>query len=261
MKLNENQILFLAFILNEKGIKDKETQGELIDHLATNIENKISADILFHEAVDGAINEFGEENFLAIKNNREYLFKQKIKKNMKRVAVLLILLIGTIALIANSQYESNEKEIALDKSNEGNPIIVKTYENEPPTVYPVRGNYPIVSTFGNRKHPIKKVMKFHKGIDIKAPMGTDVLASSDGIIQKVKPQNTGYGNHIVIEHDNTFKTLYAQLSTMTVKVGDKVKAGDKIGEVGSSGASTGPHLHYEVIREGEEVNPEDYVSL
>jgi murein DD-endopeptidase MepM/ murein hydrolase activator NlpD len=261
MKLNENQLLFLAFILNEKGIKDKETQGELIDHLATNIENKISEDILFHDALDDAIHEFGEENFLAIKDNRQYLFQQKIKKNMKRVAVLLFLLIGTITLIANNQYPSNAKEIALDKNNEGNSIIVKIHENEPPTVYPVKGDFPIVSTFGKRMHPIHKVIKFHKGIDIKAPIGTDVLASSDGVIQKVKPQSTGYGNHVVIKHDNTFKTLYAQLSTMTVKVGDKVKAGDKIGEVGSSGASTGPHLHYEVIREGEKVNPEDYVSL
>ncbi|MGK0390856.1 MAG: hypothetical protein ACI94Y_003616, partial [Maribacter sp.] len=125
MKLNENQLLFLAFILNEKGIKDKETQGELIDHLATNIENKISEDILFHDALDDAIHEFGEENFLAIKDNRQYLFQQKIKKNMKRVAVLLFLLISTITLIANNQYPSNAKEIALDKNNEGNSIIVK----------------------------------------------------------------------------------------------------------------------------------------
>jgi murein DD-endopeptidase MepM/ murein hydrolase activator NlpD len=261
MKLNENQLLFLAFILNEKGIKDKETQGELIDHLATNIENKISEDILFHDALDDAIHEFGEENFLAIKDNRQYLFQQKIKKNMKRVAVLLFLLIGTITLIANNQYPSNAKEIALDKNNEGNSIIVKIHENEPPTVYPVKGDFPIVSTFGKREHPIHKIPVFHKGIDIKAPIGTTVVATSDGIIEKIQLKKSGYGKHIVIKHDNTFKSMYAHLSTVDVKIGDKVKAGDKIGEVGNSGSSISPHLHYEVIKEGEKVNPEDYVSL
>lgn len=260
MKLNENQLLFLAFLLNEKGIKNKETQGELLDHLATNIECKMDNQQLFHEALDDAIAEFGEENFLAIQNNQQYLFQQKIKKNMKRAAILLFLLVGAIALVANNQDKSNEKEIATD-NGKASPVIVKTYENEPPSVYPVKGDYPVVATFGKRMHPKYKVMKFHNGIDIKAPIGASVVATSDGIIEKVEFKKAGYGKHIVIKHDDTFKSMYAHLSVIDVEVGDKVKAGDKIGEVGSSGTSINPHLHYEVIKEGKKVNPEDYVSL
>jgi len=110
-------------------------------------------------------------------------------------------------------------------------------------------------------HPIYKVEKMHTGTDFRAPMGTPVLATSDGEIIKAKKQSTGYGNLILIKHDTIYQSLYAQLSEINVKVGQLVKKGDVIGKVGSSGASTGPHLHYEVIENGKKVDPENFLSL
>jgi murein DD-endopeptidase MepM/ murein hydrolase activator NlpD len=104
------------------------------------------------------------------------------------------------------------------------------------------------SAFGARIHPITKTMLIHEGIDISQPMGTPIYAAADGkvIVSKMQNDKKGYGNYIVIRHNDEFDTLYAHLSTRTVKAGDLVKAGALIGYVGSTGDSTGPHLHFGV---------------
>ena len=131
---------------------------------------------------------------------------------------------------------------------------------EPPDTSPLAGELIITSGFGPRIHPIKKVEKAHKGIDFKAPLGTPVYATSDGEVIKAEFHKNGYGNHIVIRHDDHFQTTYSQLSEMKVEVGQKVTKGMVIGLVGSSGLSTAPHLHYEVIKDGTHVDPEDYLK-
>ncbi|MEM8901579.1 MAG: M23 family metallopeptidase, partial [Bacteroidota bacterium] len=90
--------------------------------------------------------------------------------------------------------------------------------------------------------------------------GTDVRDTADGVVIEVsyKKEGEGYGRKIIIQHNDTYSTLYSQLSGFNVKEGNTVKQGEVIGYVGSSGKSTGPHLHYEVWKEGEKVNPEDY---
>jgi hypothetical protein len=121
-------------------------------------------------------------------------------------------------------------------------------------------NIIITSGFGWRIHPITKKKQFHQAIDIAAKEGTPVLASADGIIVKREfiEEGKGYGRVIIIKHDNTYSTVYAQLSEFKVNLGDKVKQGDVIGLVGHSGISTGPHLHYEVLKDGKNVDPKDY---
>lgn len=130
-----------------------------------------------------------------------------------------------------------------------------------PSICPIKEK-DIVSTsgFGWRTHPITKKKDFHQGIDLKATEGTPVLASADGIIVKREflEEGKGYGRVIVINHGNTYSTVYAQLSEFKVNLGDKVKQGDVIGLVGHSGLSTGPHLHYEVLKDGKNVDPKDY---
>jgi murein DD-endopeptidase MepM/ murein hydrolase activator NlpD len=108
-------------------------------------------------------------------------------------------------------------------------------------------------------HPIYKYKKMHLGIDLKAERGTEIMATSDGIIREAK-HNGGYGNCIIIDHDKVYSTLYSHLSEYTVKKGDKVKKGDVIGFVGSTGLSTSPHLHYEVMKAGKNVDPADYLK-
>ena len=111
------------------------------------------------------------------------------------------------------------------------------------------------SPFGMRKHPIDGFNKMHRGTDFAAPMGTPIMASGDGVIQKAGWCGGG-GNCIKIKHNSTYKTVYAHMSKFArgMKTGVRVKQGQTIGYVGSTGKSTGPHLHYEVIVNGKKVN-------
>ncbi|MFT4544526.1 MAG: murein DD-endopeptidase MepM/ murein hydrolase activator NlpD [Bacteroidia bacterium] len=116
----------------------------------------------------------------------------------------------------------------------------------------------VASGFNYRIHPIYKVRHFHTGIDFTAPRGTEIYATGNGKVQKVIMKKRGYGYHVVIDHGYGYKTLYAHMSKFKVKVGEKIKRGDVIGYVGSTGTSTAPHLHYEVIKNGEKINPMNF---
>ena len=129
-----------------------------------------------------------------------------------------------------------------------------------PAIQPVR-NYDlkrVASGWGNRFHPIYKVMKFHYGMDFSAPTGTEIFATGDGVVVKVRRSYTGYGRHIVIRHGFGYETLYAHMSKTLVVKGQKVIRGETIGLVGNTGTSVAPHLHYEVSKDGEKVNPAHY---
>jgi murein DD-endopeptidase MepM/ murein hydrolase activator NlpD len=114
------------------------------------------------------------------------------------------------------------------------------------------------SGWGYRIHPIYKIKKFHYGIDFTAPTGTDVYVTGDGVVEQIESSQRGYGNSILVNHGFGIKTLYGHMDHFKVKQGQKVKRGDIIGFVGNTGLSTAPHLHYEVIRTGEKVNPVNY---
>ena len=102
---------------------------------------------------------------------------------------------------------------------------------------------------------------YHKGLDIAAPMGTPELAADAGrIMVSGWPDNTGYGNRVMIDHGNGYVTLYGHMSKIYVTVGQTVRRGDVIGTVGSTGRSTGPHLHFEIRKFGVAVNPLDYLK-
>lgn len=116
------------------------------------------------------------------------------------------------------------------------------------------------SNFGNRIDPINSRDAFHSGIDLNSRYGNSVIATADGVVEKAG-WNGGYGKCIVIRHKNGYKTLYAHLSKIKVKKGARVKSGEVIGNVGSTGRSTGPHLHYEVIKNKKKINPFPYISL
>ncbi|EDP71995.1 putative peptidase [Flavobacteriales bacterium ALC-1] len=113
----------------------------------------------------------------------------------------------------------------------------------------------MASGYGYRTDPFTKVRKFHFGMDFTAPRGTPVYASGDGVIKRADNGSTGYGNHIRIDHGYGYISLYAHLYKYNVKVNQRVKRGDLIGFVGSTGRSEAPHLHYEVFKDGERINP------
>jgi len=116
----------------------------------------------------------------------------------------------------------------------------------------------MASGFGYRIHPIYKVRKMHWGMDFTAPTGTPIYATGDGKVTTQKYSRSGYGNHIIIDHGYGYETLYGHMSKVEVKRGQEVKRGDIIGYVGSTGRSTAPHLHYEVIKDGRKINPVNF---
>ena len=128
-----------------------------------------------------------------------------------------------------------------------------------PSIKPVRedklsSSLGYLSGFGWRIHPIHRVRKFHKGIDFSAPHGTAIQATGDGVVVQAG-RDGGYGNCVIISHGYGYQTLYGHMSKVDVSVGDRVKKGQRIGLIGSTGASTGPHCHYEVHVNGVVVNP------
>jgi murein DD-endopeptidase MepM/ murein hydrolase activator NlpD len=114
------------------------------------------------------------------------------------------------------------------------------------------------SSFGMRMHPIHNEERMHKGLDFAGPYGTRVNSAAAGRVT-FSGELSGFGNIVIIEHREGFETAYAHLSQLNVEVGDRIGAGYKIGEVGSSGMSTGPHLHFEVRVNGKQVDPADYL--
>ncbi|MFD1039299.1 peptidoglycan DD-metalloendopeptidase family protein [Virgibacillus byunsanensis] len=127
-----------------------------------------------------------------------------------------------------------------------------------PTVWPTN-SYTITSDFGIRDDPFNRSSSLHTGIDIRGKTGESVYASADGIVT-LATYNGGYGNSIIVRHSNTYKTLYAHLSDIKVELGDSVKKGDHIGSIGSTGRSTGPHLHFEVIKDAEPIDPNPFLN-
>ncbi len=142
-----------------------------------------------------------------------------------------------------------------------------------PAIQPVKNEQlkRMASGFGYRSDPFTKARKFHYGMDFTAPTGTPIYATGDGVVVKADNSLSGYGNHIEINHGFGYVTLYAHLSKYKARAGQRVKRGDVIGYVGSTGRSEAPHLHYEVLKDRQKVNPinfyygsisaEEYVNI
>lgn len=122
-----------------------------------------------------------------------------------------------------------------------------------PAISPVK-NPKVISGFGMRYHPIYKILRRHTGIDLIGKRGQPVYATADGVVSREKP-GSGYGIAVLLNHGSGYQTLYAHLSKAAVKAGQKVKRGEVIGYMGSSGLASGTHLHYEVIKNGKKINP------
>ncbi len=126
-----------------------------------------------------------------------------------------------------------------------------------PAIQPIRNEdlTRMASGYGWRSDPFTKARKMHRGMDFTAPRGSPVYASGDGKITRADNNSSGFGKHIRIDHGYGYLSLYAHLSEYNVRKGQKVKRGDLIGFVGSTGRSEAPHLHYEVHKDGERINP------
>lgn len=127
---------------------------------------------------------------------------------------------------------------------------------------PIGGKYSVSSGFGPRKSPTAGASTNHQGIDLAAPLNTPILAAKGGTVSISKDEATGYGKWIEIKHDDGTKSRYGHLNSRAVQVGAKVTAGQEIGKMGSTGTSTGSHLHFEVINaQGQKVDPAKSMKL
>jgi murein DD-endopeptidase MepM/ murein hydrolase activator NlpD len=144
--------------------------------------------------------------------------------------------------------------LAIDKEKQNASI---------PAIMPISNNDLTFTSsgWGMRVHPIYDVPRFHYGMDFVAPKGTKIYATGDGKVTSIQNLRTGHGKHLVIDHGYGYETLYAHLSGFNVKVGDQVKRGQVIGFVGSTGTSTASHLHYEVLKDGRNVDPKFYYFM
>lgn len=185
-------------------------------------------------------------------NIHQYIIKQRLltlhrSQKMNRI-LLLFLILGGLILSAFSVDDTVSASVQKDGNMQQAEFI-----------QPLK-NGRITSTYGMRTHPIYKVQRMHNGIDIAAPAGTPIYATADGLVSFAAKKG-GYGNLIIIDHTNGFQTLYGQLSEIKVTQEDQVKRGQLIGLVGSSGISTAPHLHYELRKNGEPLDPQKLIDF
>lgn len=190
---------------------------------------------------------------------------------------------GSLRAVAmwNDAIQSREKRLGIEAAKSNAPVNAKaqkedkssvksTEQNiagsesdlkeEKPPVFRVPVNGEITSQFGERIHPINGNASTHTGIDIAASYGTTVISMAPGIVTAAGSDDAN-GSYVIIKHDEELTSVYAHLSKICVSSGEAVDENTKIGEVGSSGISTGPHLHFEIKRNSKSVNPESYISL
>jgi murein DD-endopeptidase MepM/ murein hydrolase activator NlpD len=182
------------------------------------------------------------------------------------LGAILLSIILTLALNQKEINATEHKVIIKNKSNVSKNIKPKSIKEVPAMaakndgfLFPAAGT--ISSAFGYRKININGVVtsEVHKGIDIAATMGSKIFAARGGKVSYAGVIE-GYGNVIILKHDSGFETLYAHCSKIEVKASEMVNEGNEIGKVGSTGKSTGPHLHFEVRLNGKAVNPLDYLQ-
>ena len=184
-------------------------------------------------------------------NKLEILYKVLYNEKRKEVSY------GNIQYV-NLIFQKNNLEYFIFKTSEG---FIDYFDREGKNVRKALMKTPldgakISSSYGKRNHPILGYNKFHRGVDFAAPIGTPVYAAGNGTIEYAS-RNGGYGKYIRIRHNNSYKTAYAHLSAFKkgISKGIRINQGQIIGYVGSTGRSTGPHLHYEVIYQNKPINP------
>ncbi len=190
----------------------------------------------------------------------------RVKTMEKSKEVQLVQGLSETQLIAGLKDQLNNLSLRtafMDKSYNEIAGMVKNKEKlllAIPAIQPVSNKdlSRVASGFGYRIDPVYKVRKFHAGLDFTAPQGTPIYATADGTVKMAGFDNSGFGNHVIINHGFGYETLYGHMVRVKSRSGNKVKRGDVIGYVGSTGKSTGPHCHYEVHRNGQPVDPVYY---
>jgi len=190
----------------------------------------------------------------------------RVKEMLAKNEIRLIQSLSNTALIENMRNQLNNLSLRMSFQVQSFTEITAMVKNKEkllraiPAIQPVSNKNlkRVASGFGYRIDPLYKDSRLHAGLDFSAPTGTPIHATADGEVQIAGFNTDGYGNKVVINHGYGFQTLYAHMVRVIARVGQSIKRGEVIGYVGSTGKSTGPHLHYEVIKRGTKVDPVYY---
>ena len=187
----------------------------------------------------------------------------RVKEMEKKKEVQLVQSMGETELVTSMAAQLNNLSLRMAYQLKSFNAIENMVKNKEkliaaiPSIQPIsnRSLNRVASGFGYRIDPIYKDRRLHAGLDFTAPIGTPIYAAADGVIKDAGFNTGGYGNRVVINHGFGYETLYAHMVRIKARVGTRVKRGEVIGYVGSTGKSTGPHLHYEVHKNGTQLDP------
>jgi len=257
----EGEVSYLDVLFSSTSITDFLTRYDLMAKIVEN-DMQLLAELKAEKEVledQKAQLEAAKQELLKIKADQEARHQDLEEKSKQQEGLLKTL-------------ESDKEEInkALDELEEAQKEIEKfvaSIQSKYATAYmgsgvmgwPVPGYTRISSSYGNRIHPITKKQSFHTGIDIPAPKNTPALAAEKGKVIYAGNQGA-YGNTVILDHGGGISTQYSHLNTIGVKVGQIVLKGESVGGIGTTGWSTGNHLHFTIMKNGKTVNPLDYVK-
>ncbi|MBI4645629.1 MAG: M23 family metallopeptidase [Bacteroidia bacterium] len=239
-----SQLMTQYKFLNDEMEKAKQVLGDIQYR-----DDNIYRTIFEAEPVSNEIREAGFGGYNRYEYLEGYDYSDIVIETTKKLDILL-----TQLYIQSKSYDE-VMELAKNKEQ---------YLSCVPAIQPIRGVdlTHIASYYGYRNDPVYRGTKeFHEGIDFTAAHGTNIFATGDGIVSEADFSNSGYGNQVIINHGFGYKTRYAHLKKILVQPGQKIKRGEIIGKVGSTGKSVGPHLHYEVLKNGKSVDPINYFYL
>lgn len=225
--------------------KQNSTDSPKSDNVSTNSSYKIT----FSAAKQAYPPQVGGE-FIAVHDSEAANLVQETKDDFAEIRSILDEMVNRIPITISQAKQANtlqEKKISMQKS-----------KLEPAIVWPTLSKV-ITSSFGYRTDPFKGSSAFHSGIDIAGDIGDPVLAAQDGEVITVD-QKGARGKYIVIKHSNGLETWYMHLHGMNVSTGEKVRKGQQIGMLGNTGRSTGPHLHFQVVKQNKAINPLGYMQ-
>lgn len=246
MYLVESEVQQVAQYLRELGRLGREQREEILDHLCCDIEKTMQQGVGFIQAFDQCRERWNENEV------------KKIHSSTQSTSIMVKLLTVMVLACSTFSFLSLPLEQSDDQSHSITEEELFLDEIEPPSYCPLSVDYRLTAAYGEMRNPITKRRQLHRGIDWGAPSGTPVKAAGAGTVLEAADKGN-YGNCVIIVHDEIYQTLYAHLQSLDVKPGDVVTAGQLIGKVGNTGLSTASHLHYEVLKNGEPVNPADYL--
>ena len=250
--LNTNIVSTPTEIIQAREIENYELQFNILNRKLKNIES-VLANIedrdnnlyrIYFEAspIPEAQRKVGFGGVNRYKDLEGFNNSELIINSTKKLDVLMKQTVVQSKSLDEIEYLVNDKEELLEAI---------------PSIQPVKNEdlKRMASGFGYRTDPFTKKRKMHYGMDFTAKRGTPVYASGNGVVKRADNRSSGYGRHIRIDHGFGYVSLYAHLNAYNVRVGEKVKRGDVIGFVGSTGRSVGPHLHYEILKNNQKINP------